>query len=121
DDPVIKLEAELKVEDEVLPRTAALMSTLANIDQFTQHMRKQENDNLERSSVQLRALIFGLAGIIIVIGLFFSVYMSRIIIKPINIISSIVNDLGKGIIRKTNEQINADEMGVMILSVNNLS
>ena len=28
DDPVIKLEAERKVEEEILPRTAALMSSL---------------------------------------------------------------------------------------------
>jgi signal transduction histidine kinase/CheY-like chemotaxis protein len=121
DDPVIKLEAERLVEEEVLPRTTALMNDLSNINDLLRAERLQENSNLERSSMQLRALIIILAVTIIFAGLFFSIYMSRIIIRPINKMRCIINDLGKGVIRQIDYQGRRDEMGEMIHSVNNLS
>ena len=54
-------------------------------------------------------------------GIFLSLYMTRVIISPINKIRHIVNDLGKGIIKKVNHKITRDEIGEMVRSVNNLS
>jgi signal transduction histidine kinase len=47
--------------------------------------------------------------------------MTRVIVTPINKIKHIVNDLGKGIIRKLGHNGNKDEIGQMIHSVNSLS
>jgi signal transduction histidine kinase/DNA-binding response OmpR family regulator/HAMP domain-containing protein len=121
DDPVTKFEAERKIEDEVLPRTNALTRSLSNIYSGAQDIRRQENDRLERSSMNLRALIIILAITIICMGLFLSLYMTRMIIGPINKIRYIVNDLGKGIIRKAGEATNRDEIGRMLQAVNNLT
>ena len=121
DDPVIKLEAERMVEEEVLPRTTALMNDLEIIDTRIHKLSRQENEHLEQSSIRLRALIVILTITIVFTGLFFAVYMSRIIIRPINRMRLIINDLGKGVIHKIIYQGNKDEMGEMIHSVNNLS
>jgi signal transduction histidine kinase len=121
DDPVIKLEAESKVEEQILPRTAALMNSLSVINSFGRAIREQENSNLEQASMKLRTFIIILALTIICIGLFLSFYMTRIIITPINKIKHIVNDLGKGIIRRLSHNGNRDEIGQMIHSVNSLS
>jgi signal transduction histidine kinase/DNA-binding response OmpR family regulator len=121
DDIVTKMEAEMKIEDEVLPRTDALMHSLGNIINYGQQIRQQEHAKLQSSSVQLRTLIVVLAITIICIGLFLAIYMSRAIISPINKIKVIVNDLGRGIIRKSDEITNNDEIGEMMQAVNNLS
>ena len=42
DDPVIKLEAERKVEEEILPRTAALIKSLNDIHAFLVADRTRE-------------------------------------------------------------------------------
>lgn len=121
DDPVIKFEAERKIEDEVLPRTDALTRSLDKIYANAQDIRMQENGRLEHSSMELRTLIIILAITIICMGLFLSVYMTSRIIGPINKIRVIVNDLGKGVIRKTGEATNRDEIGRMLQAVNNLT
>lgn len=121
DDPVLKLEAERKLEEEVLPRTASVMATLSNIHSHFKNIRSQENNYLEGASLRLSTFIVILALTIILAGLLLSTYMTRIILAPINKIKCIVNDLGKGIIRKINHPANKDEIGEMIRSVNNLS
>jgi signal transduction histidine kinase/CheY-like chemotaxis protein len=121
DDPVLKLEAERIVEDEVIPRSSALMNKLDGIVSRTKNIRIQKNAALERSSMVLRTLISVLALTIICTAIFLSLYMTRIIVGPIHKIRQMVNDLGKGIIRKVSENPGKDEIGEMILSVNHLS
>jgi signal transduction histidine kinase/CheY-like chemotaxis protein/methyl-accepting chemotaxis protein len=121
DDPVTKMEAERILEDEVLPRTATLMTDLGKIVSGAQTLRMQKNRQLERSALLLRNLISLLALAVIAIAVLLAVYLSRTILKPIRIIREIVQDLGKGIIRKTNHQAGTNEIGDMVLAVNHLS
>lgn len=121
DDPVIKLQAEWQVEQEILPRTAALMSTLDHIHSFGVRLRAEENAKLETTAMRLRLMIVLLAAIIVLGGFFLARYMTKIIVSPINCIRDIVSDLGRGVIRKTEYTGNGDEIGKMIASVNSLS
>jgi signal transduction histidine kinase/CheY-like chemotaxis protein len=121
DDPVTKLEAETKLEEAILPRTDELINSLSNISSYIQSIRRQENIKLTRSTKELRILIILLAFTIIFGGLFLSIYLANVIISPVNKIRSIINDLGKGIIRRIDYQANRDEIGEMVQSVNNLS
>lgn len=121
DDPVIKLDAESKVEDEVLPRTTLLINTLSGIFNKGLEVRDTQNALLENSTTQLRWSILVLAIVITCTAIFLSIYMTRIIISPIKRMSGIVNDMGKGIIRKINYQVNGNEVGDMVRSINNLS
>ncbi|MEO6220179.1 MAG: PAS domain S-box protein [Ginsengibacter sp.] len=121
DDPVLKFEAERKVEEEILPRTAALLTSLNIIINDAQRFKKEENTKLEHSSMKLSAFIIALAVTIICIGFFLSLYMTKIIISPIKKIRQIINDLGQGIVRQVNHKAGKDEIGDMVHSVNNLS
>jgi len=121
DDPVTKLEAERTIEEDVLPRTTALINSLNNIILYEQGIRRQVLSNLESSTRLLRKAIILQAVSIILIGCFLSVYMARVIISPINKLRLIVNDLGKGITRKIERKGGNDEIGEMVRSVNNLS
>jgi signal transduction histidine kinase/DNA-binding response OmpR family regulator/methyl-accepting chemotaxis protein len=121
DDLVIKLEAERKVEDEILPRTAALLNALDAIDEYCRNVRKLESANLERSTVRLRMLIIVLAITFVVAAVLLSIYMTNLIINPITRIRNIINDLGKGITRKVEYRTTKDEMGQMVQAVNHLS
>jgi signal transduction histidine kinase/CheY-like chemotaxis protein/methyl-accepting chemotaxis protein len=121
DDPVAKMEAERLIDDEVLPRTAELIKDLSTIVSTAYDIRLQKNSGLARSSMLLRTLIAAMALAIVCTAVFLSVYLSKIILNPIHTIRQIVNDLGKGIIRIANQKPGNDEIGDMILSVNQLS
>lgn len=121
DDPVIKLEAERKVEDDILPRTSTLMGQLDAIYNRGISIRSEQSANLEASFMSLRSFVVLLGIIIICTGIFLSVYMTKVIIRPVNMISHFVNDLGKGITHKITKRVNGDEIGTMVRSVNNLS
>ena len=121
DDPVIKLGAERKIEEDVLPRTAALINSLNAINAFGSAIREEDNTRLESSSMRLRLIIIILSIAIVCIGFFLSMYMTRVIISPVNKIRLLINDLGKGILRKTDHNGTDDEISKMVLSVNNLS
>jgi signal transduction histidine kinase/DNA-binding response OmpR family regulator len=121
DDPVTKLEAEQKIEEEVLPRTTALMNSLSNINTFEQGIRNEVNSRVESSSRLLSKVIIGQSIVIIFIGISLSLYFAKTIIGPINKLRLIVNDLGKGITRIIEHNGKGDEIGEMVRSVNNLS
>ena len=120
-DPVIKLEAEREIEEEVLPRTSALMNSLSNIYTYEQEIRRAVNNRLERSSRLLSNIIIVQSIIIVFVGLFLSMFLARVIIRPVNKLKLIINDLGKGITRKIEYAASGDEIGEMVCSVNNLS
>lgn len=121
DDPVARFGAERKVEEEVLPRTSALMNQLKVIYDHGLNIRADQNEQLEKSSDRLRIYILSLVIATIGAGIFLSIYLTRIIIAPIKRMSFIVNDMGKGITRKIDYKANGDEIGAMVRSVNNLS
>jgi signal transduction histidine kinase len=121
DDPMIKMEAERVVEDEVLPRTAALIRSLKAIVYKMQIHKNEQETMLKYSSRHLRMLIITLSIITACTGFFLSSYMANNIIRPLNRIRHIVNDLGKGRIRKLEYRKSKDEIGEMVSSVNNLS
>jgi signal transduction histidine kinase/DNA-binding response OmpR family regulator len=121
DDPVIKLDAERKVEDDILPESAALKNCLDNIDKLGQQYMQNESAALERSRLKLRVFIIVLSVTIMLAGLLLSVYMTNVIIRPIKRIQEIINDLGKGITRKVDHHTTHDEIGEMVKAVNHLS
>ncbi len=121
DNPVVKLEAERKVEDDILPRTGALMNSLNRIYDRLSDARFAENVKLERSSSNLKIFTTLLAIATIGAGFFLSLYLAKVIIAPVKKINRMINDLGKGMLRKIDHNASDDEIGSMIHSVNNLS
>ena len=121
DDPVKKMEAERILEDEIIPWTNALSGDLNKISAGAQAVRLAKNKELQQSTILLRTLISVLALAVICIAVFLAVYLSRTILKPIRTIREIVQDLGKGIARKTDQHAGTNEIGDMAIAVNHLS
>ena len=121
DDRIIKLKAEREVEEEILPRTASLIKSLNAIHAIDIITRTEENAKIHRSSMKLRMFIILLAITIICAGFLLSLYMTKVIVGPVNRIRHIINNLGLGIIQKIDHPANDDEIGKMFRSVNNLS
>ncbi|HYF29603.1 MAG TPA: ATP-binding protein [Chitinophagaceae bacterium] len=121
DDPVLKLQAELLVEDAIIPQTTAVMASLERISVYGYEILRDEQANLERFSRNLRMIIVIMAVVIFCTGFLLSIYMAKTIIKPLNQIRHIINDLGKGIISRIYYKESRNEIGMMIRSVNHLS
>ena len=121
DDPVIKLEAERRVEDEVLPQTAAIVVSLKNIDKLGNQFMEQESARLVKRRYFMRTCIIVLSVVFLLIGFLLSLYFSRIIIAPITRIRHMINDLSLGIISRIEHHTTRDEIGEMVVAVNNLS
>jgi signal transduction histidine kinase len=120
-DPMIKMEAERIVEDEVLPGTASLVQSLGAVNSKMQIHKNAQEARLKGSSRQLRILILTLCIVTACVGFLLSSFMTNAIIDPVNKIRHMVNDLGKGIIRKIENKEIKNEIGEMIDSVNHLS
>ena len=121
DDPVVKMEAERKVEDEVLPQTAAIMNSLLNTHNYGWKIYSNASENLENARVKLRIFIIILIATFVLVGWLLSVYLIKKIISPINCIRNIVNDMGKGITSQLTHRNTHDEISEMVEAVNNLS
>jgi PAS domain S-box-containing protein len=121
DDLVKKMGAEEQLENIIIPKSLAQMELLKTILTDEQVIRTEEQNNFEWASALLQKFIVILIITITAAGVFLAVYLSNIILKPVNRIREIVNDLGLGVIRKLDDQDRHDEMGQMIQSVNNLS
>lgn len=121
DDPVLKLEAEKILEDEVIPATANLTAALLNITQKEKSLREAEEAILVTSAKRLRGMIIVLAITIIAIGFILSQYFTSVILTPVGQIRNIVNDLGRGITNRIDHKYQQDEIGEMVIAVNNLS
>jgi signal transduction histidine kinase/DNA-binding response OmpR family regulator len=121
DDPAVKMEAERQVEEEVLPQTAVIMSLLLNVHNYGWRIYSLDNRYLENSRVRLRTFIIILIATFLLFGWLLSEYLIKKIISPINHIRNIVNDMGKGITRKLTHHTTHDEIGEMVLAINNLS
>ena len=120
-DPSKRFEMEMMAEDNIIPGTSALIGTLNNIMKMQEAIRINANADLQESSTRLTRIIWIMAISVIVIGAFFAVYMSRLVVNPINVIRKIIVDMGKGETRRIDYKITNNEIGRMIESVNNLS
>ncbi|MEO6548964.1 MAG: PAS domain S-box protein [Ferruginibacter sp.] len=115
-------QAEKLILTEAFPRSETVEKTLSGIIQYHRKLRYQKASSLEASLRQLKILITILSITIIALGIFLSIYMTRIIIRPLKLIRNILNDLGNGVIKKIKyDTIGNDEIGDMVRSVNNLS
>jgi signal transduction histidine kinase/CheY-like chemotaxis protein len=120
-DPVARLSAERLIEEQVHPRSTKLIDSLQTLIRDIQQVGEEESRQLSKSSILLRNEIIFLAIGIILAGIFFAIYMSRTILRRLDGIIAITDDLGRGVIRQIVSGPVKDEMGKMIASVNHLS
>lgn len=121
DDPINKLGAEEQLEEMIIPRTASLLRAIDRVITFGENIKARENKEAVYYATVLRWVILSLVVVIIALVTLLSFYLSGRIVDPINKISLMVNDMGKGITRHVNHDTHRDEMGVMVQAVNHLS
>ncbi len=121
EDPMIKIEAEGQIENEVLSRSQTLSELLRKIIIVKQNEKNTYQDNLQASTNFLTFSIITLSVFLIIIGVLISLFMVRSIIIPIKGIQRMVNSLGRGELNNLEMEIGKDEIGEMALAVQNLT
>jgi signal transduction histidine kinase len=121
DDPVLKLNAESIIENNVLPQTETLTNCLFGIISKEHKLRSIEEEKLQNAFNVFWAVVVLLAFSIIAIGFLLSKYLTNIIVNPVKQIRNIVYDLGRGVTNKIENHHKADEIGEMVAAVNQLS
>lgn len=117
--PFKKIQCIQLLEKKIIPQTEALKILIDKII-LNQEIIRAEDEKYFFSSWELIKFIISLCIAFILITFLLSRFLTRIIITPINQISSIINNLSKGIIEVI-ERDTKDEIGEMMQSVNALS
>jgi signal transduction histidine kinase/CheY-like chemotaxis protein len=104
-----------------VPRTAALIASLHEIQRTSREFSKLESARLKRASAWLSVLILVFSITIIVFGFLLAVYLNRTILRSMNCITHLVKDLSLGITRTMPYEEKSDELAAMIKAINQLS
>ncbi len=123
EDPIKKFMAEETISEEVLPRSASLISRLETYkDRITSQKTAADVDLLKKSN-QLTYTTVILVIIIISIGLLIAFLISRAITKPVSTLKSIVDKMGQGELISYDEdtEFTNDEIGDMARSVDKMT
>jgi PAS domain S-box-containing protein len=116
-----RLEAEWVLQLEILPRAARIVNNLNKLIDHEQSLKNQADKSLSRSSDFLLYSLVSLAIIIIITGIVLSVYLTKIIIYPLRTIQLIIEELGRGSLKRVDHGAQNDEIGQMAEAVNRLS
>lgn len=116
-----KRQAEKIFRENISQQTASLVQTIALISSDQNNLKLKQGKILSQSLDELwRAII------VLMIAVFFGIiilskYLGDLIVRPVNQIRRIIDDLTMGKTNKIEWQYRKDEIGKMIASVNNLS
>ena len=124
EDPMVKLFAENRIEDEVLPHVSTLETQLSTISDVKRQEAETAQASIVVSSVNLRRLNLLLGLITIALGLIIAFSLKRNITRPINYVKNTVVALSKGQLPEKNRQetqkFSRDEVGEMAQAVDEL-
>ncbi|MCS6823696.1 MAG: PAS domain S-box protein [Cytophagaceae bacterium] len=116
-DATLTFMAQDIVESAVIPQTAALEKKISNLLEIKNKEKKEYEILLVDSSNNLRNSVASLGLIIAIIGIFISTIIANAIVKPVNRIKEVMNQLGRGEIPKVEFEKRTDEIGEMQNSI----
>lgn len=116
-----KMQAEKIFREDISQQTGSLVQTISLISSNENNLKQQQEKILNQSLVELwRAIIF--LTIVVFLGIIIlSKYLSDLILRPVNQIRRIIDDLTTGKTSKIEWRHKKDEIGKMVAAVNNLS
>ncbi len=124
EDPMVKLFAENRVEDEVLPHVNNLETQLSAISDVKRQEAEAAQASIIVSSMNLRRLNIILGLITVALGLVIAFYLNRNISRPISYVKDTVVELSKGQLPEKDSQktqkFSRDEVGEMAQAVDGL-
>ena len=122
EDPIKKFMAEDAIESEILPRSAELISTLEQINNFLNEQKATTDIGLMENFKQLINTTAILGVVLLIIGFILAFSISSTITKPINYLRAIIDRLGKGdLIKIDKSQVSNDEIGDMANSLSSMA
>ncbi len=123
EDPIKKFLAEETISEEVLPRSADLISRLEKYKDKITAEKKAADLNLLNKSNQLTLTTLVLLFIIIFIGLLIAFLISSAITRPVLTLKTIVDKMGQGelVVNENGTVFSSDEIGDMAKSVDNMT
>ena len=124
EDPMVKLFAENRIEDEVLPHVSNLEARLSAISDVKRQEAEAAQTSIITSSVNLRRLNIILGLVTVALGLVIAFSLNRNITRPISYVKDTVVELSKGQLpgkdsQKT-QKFSRDEVGEMAQAVDGL-
>jgi PAS domain S-box-containing protein len=119
--PIQQLKAETIFRDSIAGQTNSLGKTIDFIASQQRSLRlKQQNILYQTLNGFWRAVI--ILTIVVLFGLFvLAKYLGNLIVKPVNQIRNIIDDLTRGVTNKIDRRFKQDEIDKMVIAVNNLS
>ncbi len=124
EDPMVKLFAENRIEDEVLPHVSRLETQLSTISDVKRQEAEAAQASIVESSMNLRRLNFILGLITIALGLVIAFSLNRNITRPISYVKDTVVELSRGQLPEKHSQktqkFSRDEVGEMAQAVDGL-
>ncbi|MGB3848738.1 MAG: GAF domain-containing protein [Tunicatimonas sp.] len=124
EDPMVKLFAENRVEDEVLPHVRSLEAQLSTISDVKRQEAEAAQASIVESSVNLRRLNVILGLFTVALGLVIAFSLNRNITRPISYVKDTVVELSRGQLPEKNSQkaqkFSRDEVGEMAQAVDGL-
>ena len=118
---VRKAQAEEIFREDIIPQTDALTKTIVFIALKERNLKTKQANILGQTLDQMWTAIIILTIVVLLGAFILSKYLGNLIVKPINQIRCIVDDLTQGITNKIERRHKQDEIGKMVTSVNNLS
>ena len=116
-----RLEIGKFFRDSIVIQANAIKQTIGFITTKQQILKLVQEGIVERSLKQMWAAIIILTIVVLGGAFILSRYLGNFIVKPVNQIRDIVDDLTKGITKKIEGSYQQHEIGMMVTSVNNLS
>jgi methyl-accepting chemotaxis protein len=121
EDLEVKFGAQTTIDTDVLPQSAALLKLTNDLLADKRKETQEAEMNLVTSFNQLRLITISVGLSLIAIGLITAFFISRSIIRPIDFIKKVIQQLGRGELPQENKKIfNRDEVGEMAEAVDKL-
>ncbi|MCU0430457.1 MAG: PAS domain S-box protein [Cytophagaceae bacterium] len=120
EDGSILFMAQDVVESQVLPQSAALFTKLNRLVDLKKKEKLSYEVDLVESSDSLKLSVVGLGLFVIILGGLIAIVMANNITQPIVQIKEVMNELGLGVIPKTDFIESKDEIGEVQKSIKNV-
>lgn len=119
--PIKKLGCEGIIDDEVLPRTAAIMGQLSKIIERNQKEAARMKSDIEAASFKMMSIMLGASVVLFLFVVFAIFFISNAIKKPVVQMRNVVQQLSKGELPKEKIEVTQNVIGDMGAAVNTLS
>ncbi len=121
EDPLVKLLAEDAIENQVIPATNTIKGILQKLATRQQSITQASDEAMSAATSQLRNITVILGAILMIIGLMNAYIITRLIVKPLNYLKSIILRLSHGeLMDKSKRKFSKDEMGEMANAIDQL-